>query len=101
MANTEMKQYELKLASHFMELAADKFANHGCNDLSDEVLSMLTGEEKAVFAQEFSAWNGDPENERTFDQLGDDSVMALLAHKIKQQLNALSGPTPDPETGEK
>lgn len=81
-----MTANEKRLAVYFLKQASDEYANHGCNDLSREVLAMLSASEKAQFAKEYGEWNGDPENERKFEHLGDSSVMAFLAHKLELEI---------------
>jgi hypothetical protein len=78
-----MNEKEKKLASEFLELASDKFSNHGCNDVEESFWEGWTLEDRQQFVKEYHEWNGDPESydpERL--NLPDHSIMSFLANKI-------------------
>ena len=81
-----MTNSEKRLTVWFLEQLADKYGNAGCNDLDDEVLAMLADEEKESLAKEYGPYNGDPENEYTFDRMMDFMLVGLLAHKIREEI---------------
>jgi hypothetical protein len=82
-----------KMATMLLEMAADTFCNHGCNDLSPEFIKEagLTDEEKVQFVTEYYEWNGDLEDAKKygwikashFDHMGDSTLMRFIAHKLK------------------
>jgi len=84
-----LSNLERQLAAHLLEMAADKFGNHGCNDFD---LSELGFTEKQ--AQEtvvaFHHWNGDPEELQDMVEhgmnwctaMGDFALMSWMAHRL-------------------
>lgn len=82
-----------KMAALLLEMAADQFSNHGCNDLDQDFIKAvgLTDEEKLQFVTEFYEWNGDFEEAKEngwitakhFDRMGDSTLMHFVAHKLK------------------
>lgn len=76
-----MEQHLKQLAASMLNLASDKFSNHGCNDFEDGLFSEWTKEEKAEFMTDAADWNngfveGEPED------LPDWMVMAIIAHSL-------------------
>lgn len=83
----EMSIAEIRAASKMLALAADEFANHGCNDLKwSELPDFVTQEQRAALETSFSEWNGDSEeadgSSRYFSG-GDSGLMQYLAAKLK------------------
>ena len=93
----------LKLASVLLNLAADEFANHGCNDMDETLLKAIgfTAEEKQKLAEELSQWNEgrpDPEDPMYFEWIGDHVWMRFLAWKLDQMgAQAMTRPLADQE----
>lgn len=82
-----MTPKEKELASKMLELASNEFSNHGCNDVEDSFYEGWTLEERQQFVKEFWEWNGDLSNySPDFLHLGDDSIMAFLAHKLRNNI---------------
>lgn len=81
-----MNQKEKLLASKMLQLASETFSNHGCNDVPDSFYEGWTLEERQQFVKEFHQWNEHREDPIDYDpnflHLGDDSIMAFLAHKL-------------------
>lgn len=83
-----------KMASLLLEMAAEEFSNHGCNDLSAEFIKAvgLTDEEKLQFVAEYYEWNGDFDEAKQngwitakhFDRMGDSTLMSFVARKLKE-----------------
>ena len=69
------------LASKMLELASDKFSNHGCNDLDQDVIDLIADNE-ALFA-EMRKYNGDNKWPQSAYQIGDDSLMSFLSEKLR------------------
>jgi hypothetical protein len=81
-----MTEKELRAAGELLDLAADEFANHGCNDLDSSFWKGWTEEEKREFYKSYHEWNGDPEEFREdapLNYLGDSAIMAFLSAKLK------------------
>jgi len=79
----ELTDKEKKLTAHFLELAADEFGNHGCNNVEERVWAGWTIEERQQFVKEFYESNGDPENyDPNFLHLHDYAIMSFLAKKL-------------------
>lgn len=81
-----MEKQILLLAARMLDMASDTFSNHGCNDLDKETLNIIIDEEK--LCDDIRAWNGDPDEEwpEKASWIGDDSLMAYLSYKLKQEL---------------
>lgn len=81
-----------KMAALLLDMASDKFSNHGCNDLPKEFIDAvgLTDEEKLQFVTEYYEWNGDLEEAKKygwikashFDNMGDSTLMRFVARKL-------------------
>jgi len=56
-----MDKAEIKLAAAFLEMAAEEFSSHSCNDIPMEIEKLLTQEEWATFNVAHQKWNGDKE----------------------------------------
>lgn len=80
-----MDKQLLLLAANMLELASEKFSNHGCNDLSKEALDLVTDDKK--LCDDVRKWNGDEECEwpESASWIGDDSLMHYLSDKLKEE----------------
>jgi hypothetical protein len=80
-----MEKQILILASEMLKLASDTFANHGCNDLDEEILLKITDEKK--LCDDIRTWNGDEECEwpERVKSIGDDTLMHYLSDKLKEE----------------
>ena len=78
---------EMKLAAYFLDMAADEFSNHGCNDMPPEALSASEFNilEAQQFAEDCKAWSGivDPEYKPKFMGTMDSEAMHTLASKLR------------------
>lgn len=56
-----MIKQELAMAAYFLDLAADDYSNHGCNDLDEEfkAAANLSDDEKIEFVRQMYEWSGD------------------------------------------
>lgn len=72
-----------ELAGRFLKLAADKFSDHICNDVSDKIWEGWSLEERKQFVKEYEDWNSKGEDYREgWFHLPDFAIMAYLAHKL-------------------
>jgi hypothetical protein len=83
--------HELKLIAKLLELAGDKFSNHGCNVFDLVKDAGLSPEEAYKTNQAYSECNGDSddwteEDMRCSDFLGDYVLMHWLSAKIKEMV---------------
>jgi len=79
-----MNDKEKQLAAEFLELAGDKFSNHGCNDVEESFWEGWTLEERQQFVKEYHDYNGDPEEYNPdFIDLPDWAIMKFLAYKLE------------------
>lgn len=79
-----MNSLETKLAKHFLNLAADEFANHGSNDFELKAFIPKLADRQR-FVKEYHEWNGDPEEydpKAKYDYFPDFAIMSFLASKI-------------------
>jgi hypothetical protein len=81
-----MTQKELQLAGKLLDMAADQFGGHNCNDLPDEIWEGWTDEERSQLNKEYHEMNGDPEEyEPGHIHMEDFTLMALLSHKLQNK----------------
>jgi hypothetical protein len=89
-----MTANEMKLAAYFLDIAADQFSNHGCNDIDKEALeaSEFTPAQSRQFAADVAMWSSPTDEElikelRERGLLGvqDSEAMHTLAFKLRSQ----------------
>jgi hypothetical protein len=79
-----MRRKWLRLAGDMLEMASEKFGNHGCNDW--DFPDDWTAEDRQGLASAMHEANGDPENyEPDNIHLPDWWVMAFLADRLKAE----------------
>ena len=77
-----MNKREMELAATLLEMASDKFSNHGCNDL--DLPEAWTQEECDEFTLAMQTWNGDPQEHEPGSRMTMDwFAMSFLAAKLK------------------
>jgi hypothetical protein len=87
-----MKDKKLfELAAQLLDMAGDKFGNHGCNDFA---LPDWSPAERRQLAIDYEKYNGDagelehlqglPEGSGEFECFSDFCLMFYLAHRLKQ-----------------
>lgn len=75
---------EIQLAGRLLELAADIFANHNCNDMDPDVWGNFTEEDRKRLVREYYEDNNELEEAAEgHDELEDFCVMRHLAKKLK------------------
>lgn len=75
---------ELQLASRLLELAADEFSNHGCNDMQKETWGNLTMDERKALIREHYEDNGEIEEANEgHKEIEDWVLMQFLAKKLQ------------------
>ena len=84
-----MTRAESILASRLMDAAAEKFHEHGCNDMDPEYFEDLTEEDLAELEGGYNAWSQGETGETCgtdeytpLRNIGDDTWMAYLAAVI-------------------
>jgi hypothetical protein len=86
-----MTRAEKILVSRLLDVAADQFHEHGCNDMDPEFFEDLEPEEIEQLVKGYNDWKrgetgetcGDPEDEELpLVNIGDDMWMAYLAAVI-------------------
>lgn len=85
-----MTKAESKVASYLMDLAADKFHEHSCNDMSTEAFFDLTDEEKLALEQSLNVANSfgmDAEDcvWLPLDEICDDQWMRYFAERLEDE----------------
>ena len=86
-----LQPYELKLAAKLFSLAADQFANHGCNDFDLVEEAGLTEEQAYQVNRDFAQFNGDADEwteeewRVTHAWAGDSGLMSWLAKKLEEE----------------
>ena len=79
-----LNEKEKKLAAYFLDLAADEFANHGCNDTEDDAWDGWATEERKKFIADFYLNNNEKkEAEEGHTNLEDWCIMRTLANKLR------------------
>ena len=80
-----MTPVEKKLASKLLDMASEKFSNHGCNDFDLVTEGGLTAEEADVFQRAFYEWNGSPgDYEPGNTNLADFAAMSFLSDLLEK-----------------
>lgn len=75
-----MNQQLKNMTSFMLELAAEEFGNHGCNDIDSSFWEEMTLEERKEFVKKYHEFNGDPQDfDEDFLELPDFAVMGFLA----------------------
>ena len=72
----------LLLASRMLELASNEFANHGCNDLDNETLELVSNETE--LCKQIEEWNGDEGYPEKIYNVSDWMLMDFLKDKLKE-----------------
>jgi hypothetical protein len=86
-----MTKKERMLTAALLEMAADEFGNHGCNDMDRKLLDKIgfTEEEKIALGRQYHEYNGDPEEAfgtvKDFDWIHDYAWMGFMAHKLLRE----------------
>lgn len=82
-----MNKNEKLFLANLLELAADEFGSHGCNDLSKQDYKMLTNEDKIRMKKEYLDLNiGDEDCADEFWE-NDSSSMYFFARKLRNEAN--------------
>lgn len=76
-----MDKQILLLAARMLEIASDEFSNHGCNDLDDETINLITDESN--LCKEIEKWNGDDGYPPNIKCIPDWMLMRFLKDKLK------------------
>lgn len=85
-----MTKQELLLAATLLDLAADEFSNHGCNDF-DLARFVPDADQRRALVKEYEDWNS---RGLDFDPTADYAIyydwalMNWLAHKLRTQAEA-------------
>lgn len=89
----KISKNELLLASALLDIAGDKFGDHGCNDFN--IAPFLNRKEREELIKEFHEWNGDPEeyNDKEAESglFYDFALMHYLAFKLKKKAEEIDG----------
>ncbi len=97
----KLKQYEIRLIAHCLDIASDQFSNHVCNDFDlDAEEIQLTDREKRELVLGMALENGDPEEVRngpTPKYTTDWCVMSYFARMFDGQEMPKVEPEPLPE----
>lgn len=76
-----MKEIEKILVADLLDISSEKFSNHTCNDLDEDVYCGWTTQQKKDFSKEFWLWMGEDDiNELP---LMDSFVMDFMSHKMR------------------
>ena len=90
LSDTAVVNYiDRQVISELLHLASDTFNNHGCNDLPNDIISIVKGsrEYEEQLCNEIRTWNGDMEctwPER-IEGVGDSTLMSFFKDKLLNQ----------------
>jgi len=73
---------EMVLAGRLLELAANEFSNHGCNDMEDTMFASWTDQEREDFRVKVWEFEGDDEAMNEGVEVFDDMAMDYLASQL-------------------
>lgn len=77
-----MTKQEILLAAEMLNIASEKFSNHGCNDLSKEAIALITNEDE--LCKSLREYNGGEPHPENIGNIGDSQLMDYLAEKLKE-----------------
>lgn len=83
-----MHPQEKKLVAALLEMASDRFSNHGCNDLPKELRELFSKEEWVALDRAHHERNGDPQehNPENPDIMRHDwLLMSHFAHILREE----------------
>jgi hypothetical protein len=82
-----MTNKELKLAAELLRLSADRFANHICNDIDDDLFKGWTKAEKEELAKDYERVNSNLTDWEKGDVITEDWIaMLAMAQKIEAHI---------------
>jgi len=73
---------EMVLAGRLLELAANEFSNHGCNDMEDTMFASWTDQEREDFRVKVWEFEGDDEAMNEGVEVFGDMAMDYLASQL-------------------
>lgn len=83
-----MTRNEKLLTAALLRLASDRFSNHGCSDLGEDIENLLTKNQWNTLRKEYHEHNGDPEEYVENQILSYDWLwMSYMAHKLEQDVS--------------
>ena len=80
-----MTRAQAIVAARLLDMAADEFHEHGCNDIDPELWEGLSVQEIADLSRSFAIWRraeGDPGWRDSVQAASDDGLMRYLAYII-------------------
>ena len=81
-----MEKQILLLASKMLEIAAERFSNHGCNQMGKDVEKLVDDPDKLM--KYFDEWNGGKMyNDSSCIYDYDHFLMSMLSSKLKEYAN--------------
>ena len=82
-----LTKQDLLLVGKLLEMASETYSNHECNDLSEDILSLISDEK--TLCEEIREWIGDSDCPQKADWIGDDTLMSFLSDKILKEAKRL------------
>lgn len=80
-----MNKTLLLLTKKMLDMASDEFSNHGCNDLSKDVIEIASPDPN--FLADYKKWYGSDDGyPESLDSIPDYGIMDYLVHKIDEEL---------------
>lgn len=80
-----IKDYEKKIIAKLLKQASEEFSNHGCNDTDDEILNLMTPDEKNELEYNMAKDQGEEEEfekDNHFFMGYDYMLMSYFARKL-------------------
>ena len=85
-----MTKGDLLFIAELLDLAGDRFANFGCNDLPERFRYILSDSEKESLRQDYHHWNGDPEEAEKSSVIHFDyPMMHYFAAKLRKEIERM------------
>lgn len=82
-----MTDKEKKLAADLLKLAADQFANHGCNDIDQKLLEGWTEKERQDLMRDYEIVNSNGRDYEEGDKIQEDWIaMLAMAYKLEGRI---------------
>ncbi len=80
------KKHINMMISKLLEIAGDKFSDHGCNDLPENFYGDMTKEDIQQLYKAWHEWNGDDYNPDQTGYLRDDLLMDFFSDYILKEV---------------
>lgn len=84
-----LKSYEKKIISKLLKMASEEFSNHGCTDTDEDILNIMSPEEKNELEYNMAKDNGEEEEFEKDNHIFIGYVHTLMSYLSEKVLEEL------------